>query len=311
MLLESEMKLKILVCIFSLFSNAAYGDYFDESNRNTCLKFERGKVASCDPQADIYYEKSGNSEIFASGSAARNLTENRTAIKKNNILRTIERLKRRVFPVTDQAGKILGTAFSYNGRILTALHVVTSSSLQERLYIYDSETEKPYLIRGYATYKRELGARINYYDDFCLLKVPEIENSDSFEESKSLIDRRFEYLEMSYPRGNNSLKEPSAFSSYISLPQTENDNLVILNRNGQDFNSSGGPVIDMSTHEVRAMNIFIETPNNTIRALDLYYLNPRIEEAISRGFVPSLSEYKYDLPYTKERPPIGGRGGGP
>ncbi len=151
---------------------------------------------------------------------------------------------------------------------------------------------------------------IDYYDDFCILNVPELFHSDSFEISLSPITQRFDYLEISYPKGKSSKVEPAAFSSYTAHPRAGND-LVILNRNGQDFNSSGGPVIDKSTEQARAMNICIERGSNAVKALDLSLLNSRINEALLRGFVPSLSRYNYFFSYAKDCGPIGGRGGGP
>ncbi|OQW51744.1 MAG: hypothetical protein A4S09_17590 [Proteobacteria bacterium SG_bin7] len=304
------MKQIAFILIFLVVGGSAH------SNPSDCLKYEKGKVTSCDPKATVYHEKKPNGvEIFASGSAGKTLAERRFAYRENSILEVIDEFKNLVFPITEKNGKIVGTAFRYNGLSLTALHVVHTASAERPLYVYSAKHHKSILIRGYATLKRELDVvnSIDYYDDFCILDIPELDNTTSFAASPLPILTRFEYLEMSYPKGNNSPLEPSASSSHVSLPQTSRDRLVTLNRNGQDFNSSGGPVIDVATRQVRAMNICLEVPSNTVKALDLYYLNPRIEKALSSGYVPWLSNYAYHFPHytANERPPIGGRGGGP
>lgn len=316
------MRLALFTLLFLQFTYPAESGIFDifsdcPASGSPFLKIENGKVTQCGPTGSAYIEQKenrndGSSYTFiATGQAANNITARKNEQNfETNVLNTVNELKDRVFPVVDQTGKILGTAFRYKDVTLTALHVVISSSPQNPLYIYNSELNKGDLIRGYAPIKRESG-EISPYQDICVLDIAEHLQTPSFSPSLSPTTSRFQYLELSYPKGKNSRLEPSAFSSFISLPKTDRDALVILNRNGQDFNSSGGPVIDVQSRQARAMTICIEPGSGSVKALDLYRLNSDIDIAVTNGFLPDLSQIIYDFTYSKTCGPVGGRGGGP
>lgn len=324
MLLQSLMKLKIYVFIFWLLSTTAQSGIFDSSNacssqETPSLKFEGGVVTQCGQAASVYMMQKKNPDgseqgVFVSGKAADNLTKKLNPSNfETDLTEKIETLKNRVFPIVDRTGQILGTAFRYGKVTLTALHVVVTASPQEPLFVFDSEQNASYAIRGYAPVKRvsEVVNTITPIEDVCILDIPELSDAPSFTSSPTPLSKRFQYLELSYPKDKNSLNEPSAFSSFISLPKADSDGLAILNRNGQDFNSSGGPVINAKTGQVRAMTICIEPHSNSVKAIDLNLVNKDIETALALGFVPDLSGTTYEFTYSKKCIPVGGRGGGP
>ncbi len=232
---------------------------------------------------------------------------------QDNIPQLKDSLSDLVFPIVDEDENIVGSAFRYDGKTLTALHVVSTASLQKPLYVYDKNTDYKYRIEGYAPSKRDPDGinSISYFDDFCVLKVPHLESMDSFPISETPITKIFQYLELSYPRDNSALKDPSAFSSHIAHSKTDKEGVVLLNRSGQNFNSSGGPIVEVSSLKARALNICIENTTNAVKAIDIYRINEGIDAALAASFISSLAEIKYNFTYADKCPPIGGRGSGP
>ncbi|OQW51746.1 MAG: hypothetical protein A4S09_17600 [Proteobacteria bacterium SG_bin7] len=248
--------------------------------------------------------------IVVSGTSLNGVTD---IFYQDNIPELKGLLKDYVYPIVDEERVIIGTAFRYGGQTITALHTVVTASPKRPLFIYDRVSDTAWPITGYAPSRRDTHAvnSIGYFDDFSLLQVPQLEGANSFLISDNPITEIFQYLELSYPRDNTALKDPSAFSSHLAHSKTDKDGIVLLNRGGQSFNSSGGPIIEVKSQQARALNICIERDSNAVKAIDLYNINAGINEALNSGFIPSLAEIKYNFTYSEKCPPIGGRGSGP
>ena len=246
--------------------------------------------------------------FIASGRAAENMVENS---RNDQIAKVIESTSPFVMPITDQSGKqIFGTAIRHGNVVLTALHVIHQITDQS-LFIFDNITNKWLPILGYAPLKRDASNQIDFYEDFALLLI----DQDLINASPNLplisINKNFKYLDLSYPKNKNSIQSPTALMGTTALPQTDENHLVVLNRHGQDFKSSGGGIFDFMTGELKAMDICIEPKSNAVLALNLGLLNEKIELALAKGYLNSLQGIEYHFIYENQCDPIGGRRGGP
>ena len=231
--------------------------------------------------------------------------------RNDQIAKVIESTSPFVMPITDQSGKqIFGTAIRHGNVVLTALHVIHQITDQS-LFIFDNITNKWLPILGYAPLKRDASNQIDFYEDFALLLI----DQDLINASPNLplisINKNFKYLDLSYPKNKNSIQSPTALMGTTALPQTDENHLVVLNRHGQDFKSSGGGIFDFMTGELKAMDICIEPKSNAVLALNLGLLNEKIELALAKGYLNSLQGIEYHFIYENQCDPIGGRRGGP
>lgn len=281
------------------------------------VRTENGATTGCAAGNKPFYAEvhdNGNvrTTMFGYGPGVGDTMANNARQAKINKIK--DQLSANVYPIVDQNQNIYGTAFRFENRIITALHVVAKASNQQ-LGIFDKTQKKLVPITGYAPSKRDAVNDINYYEDFVALEING-RSSFGFAPVES-IDADFKYYDLSYPRGKTSMESPNGIEGTTQNVRTAIDQVVVLNREGQDFNSSGAAIYDFLTGGLKAMDICIAR-SNVVVALNLSLLKESgaVEKAVSQGFLKTLSDRKYNFVYQfadKENPcdPIGGRRGDP
>ncbi|MCB0415040.1 MAG: trypsin-like peptidase domain-containing protein [Bdellovibrionales bacterium] len=245
--------------------------------------------------------------IFAAGRAAETLTRSlvRSEQAKDKYIELAKNFSSIVFPLVDNQNNVYGTAIRFKGHWITNFHVLRFAAEDGKdLYLYVSPQEKYLVTRA----TLPASNTVDVIDDWSLIRLAE-EYSLEFNAPISSPSKFGQYLSIGYPI-EGSVDQPRINVDLISQ-SSKNSEIFFIQRSGQDYGSSGGAIIDVTSRSLIGLSVCISPEKKQIYALKTENLLKKIEELKLINFIPLPKINFLDFEFyfdgkEKDCDPIGG-----